>query len=398
MQFSKVNVGITITRHILRRTAMYMEIVVFTASFLMFYYMMYHVRTDIQVHAVTIKDVAQGHMLPPANFLYYLTVYTFSLFSTNIDNLLFTSSLVLSAAVSAKLSVTKLIFKDYLQLKGNSRLLKLTLLLTSMLLIVFNLPKEFSLEGRFYLGQIPPNIWHNSTTIFLMPFALYLFWLSYKQLTSPATNRIAYISFVCVVNILIKPSFFFVFSVAYPVMLIIRFGMRDKMFINLVPVVIGVILIYAESYFIYIMNFGNLYADKAGIEINPFHVWSFFSSSIFLSVVVSTVFPLTFMLTHYRQVWRNMLWQYAIISFIVAVVIFTLFTETGAREFHGNFFWQCVVCNYVLFTVTSILLVEDISLSKVVRLKSKLALLSFGVHVIAGIVYLYKLLTVGSFL
>jgi hypothetical protein len=104
------------------------------------------------------------------------------------------------------------------------------------------------------------------------------------------------------------------------------------------------------------------------------------------------------MLTHYRQAVNNLLWQYATISFGVAVIIFILFTESGAREFHGNFFWQCIVCNYILFVVTAILLVKDIDAEGVVSLKNKLVLFTFALHVIAGILYLYKFLATGSYL
>jgi len=44
------------------------------------------------------------------------------------------------------------------------------------LLFVFSLPSVQVFTNKFYyLGQFTPNVWHNSTTIFLMPFALLLF-------------------------------------------------------------------------------------------------------------------------------------------------------------------------------------------------------------------------------
>jgi hypothetical protein len=205
------------------------------------------------------------------------------------------------------------------------------------------------------------------------------------------------ISLLVIVNILIKPNFFWVFLVVYPLLLATRIGVGRKFLLNVLPIaILGVLLLSAQYYFL------NIYPDAAtaaesGIKISPFSVWSHYSSNIPLSIVVSSFFPLVYLCFHLKEVLKNLLLKYAVSLYLVAISIFSVLSETGPREFHGNFFWQCVACNYILFMVVCILFMEKAPFNSKMGKKEKVIVSSFLLHVAFGIIYLGKMFLSGDF-
>jgi len=374
----------------------YLEFIVFFSSLLFFGVILFFgINTDIQAHAGFVQQITNGSLLPPANFIYYLTIYIVALLNTDTFSLYISSTIVLSLSVTAKFTVTRLFaIKHYRNiLKDNTASDAIIIIASVLLLVVFSLP-----TNNFYLGQIPPNVWHNSTTIFLMPFALLLFWLSYNQLVQPTTNRTFIIIILCVLNVLIKPSFFFVFSLSYPLMLAGRFGFTRYLWLNLLPVIIGSITTVVVYYLIYKLSFGNIHSVEAGIAIKPLSVWSYYSSNIALSLVFSLVFPIAYIGFYWKDLRKNVLLQYAVIMYLIAISLFALLSETGPREFHGNFFWQSVICSYILFLVITVLFAEKVKTLGMKDWKNIIILVAFMSHVIAGFLYLVKLLYIGSYI
>ncbi|MDO6444986.1 hypothetical protein Q4493_04275 [Colwellia sp. 1_MG-2023] len=371
------------------------DLVIFILSLLIFSWISFNVSTDINLHAEMIRKISDKTILPPANFLYYLTVYFFSFFETNIDNLLFSSIFTLTIALTAKFILTRKIFQYYNQnnkeIRKNSYVF--ILLPSILLLFVFSLP-----ASNYYLGQIPPNVWHNSTTILVMPFSLALFFLSYLQLIKPSNKRISTLVILCLLNILIKPSYFFVFAMVFPLLLLKTFKFNNAMWRNLIPVFIGTLTTLILYYLIYSLSYGNQYADKASIIIKPFSVWSYFTPNILYSLVASLVFPIIYIGFYWRDVFKNLLLQYATISYLVAISLTALLSETGAREYHGNFFWQSTICSYILFLVTTLLFVEKVAFSGLKPLKNKVILGAFLLHFLAGIAYLIKIFNTHNYI
>ena len=94
------------------------------------------------------------------------------------------------------------------------------------------------------------------------------------------------------------------------------------------------------------------------MKISLFSVWSHYSPNIPLSLVASTLFPLTYVCLYWRKATKNLLFSYSSILLIVSIIIYSVFSETGPREFHGNFGWGRAICNYILFAVTLLMMVE----------------------------------------
>jgi hypothetical protein len=350
--------------------------------------------TDIQAYPLLIQKVKGGDIYPPANFIYYLVVYTIALFKADTQSLYIASIITLSLAVAAKFAITRVFFvEQYYNTNGFERKSDFTVnqivtLFSLLMLLIFNLPTS----KHWYLGQIPPNVWHNATVIFLMPFALLLFIVSYKQLLIPVKANIIIITLLCILNLLVKPSFFFSFSLAYPLMLLLRFGVTKNLQRNLIPVLIGFILLAVMYYWIYIMNFGSFSIEKSGTAIRPFYVWAHYSSNIFASLGLSLVFPITYFGLYWKDLFKELMVQYSVALYLNGILIFSLFSETGPREFDGNFFWQTVVCSYILFLVLSTLLIKKVSAEGINNWKNTVILIAFLTQVVSGILYIGKIL------
>ena len=353
--------------------------------------LMQGIDTDMQLHAAFIRDYARGDGDLPSNFVFYMAVHALALFSDELQVLLAAIALLLALAVAAKFAISLAYLRDCLA--GHLALAsarpvrqKWLLLLCGLLLLVFSLRVR-----HFYLGQFPPNVWHNSTAIFLMPFALLLFWTSLRQMTQPRLGRAMLIALLSALNILIKPSFFMVFAVVYPLMLLQVHGLSRRWLLELVPVAVGALVLAVLYLFIYIrpMNVGP--AGQSGIAIAPFHIWSMYTGSIPLSIVASMFFPFVYIALFPCEAWRSQAMRYALFCQFVGIVIAVLLTETGPRERHGNFFWQGIVCAYLTFLVTA---TEGLArLQETGPRDRRLWVLcaAFMIHVLAGVAYLVKL-------
>ena len=358
----------------------------------------FDVYSDIQTHAQITQEATTNILVLPANFLYYLVIYSLAFFHARIQWLYASSVLVLAFSVAIKYIITRKFIANQLNNLKTSEALrnKWINLFSFTLIFAFSIPLSLFIGGHYYLGQFPPNIWHNSTTIFLMPFALILFWLSYEQLKNPSNSRIYLLTLFSILNVLAKPSFFFSFLVIFPLLLIVRFRFKKDFWLNLIPIAVGTSLVLIEYILLYKVGSFNPYVEQTGIVIKPFSVWTSYSPNILISLLSSLIFPITYLMFYWKELKTNLLLQYSVLLYFISVVIFSLLTETGPREFYGNFFWQCVVSSYILFMVILSLLLEKIfsgSHSK----KNILILTSFLLHVLSGIVYVILLFALKTY-
>ena len=396
------------------RLTWYPELIVFYAASTVFWLLWrLNIPTDIQPHASYVVGIAKGSVPLPANFLYYLLLYLVSFGKVHSWQMLsLASAVLLGSAVAAKFSITRRILArdDAFTLspphQGKISPAAAALLLSCMLLVAFSVPMRlFYPQGRFYLGQIPPNVWHNSTTIFLMPFALILFWLSYRQLEQPEnTGRIRLILLFCALNIFVKPSFIFPFVVVYPLFMLKRTLRGEggvRLFLaNMTPVLVAGVLTLAMYLLIYAFSFSTIVASQVGkssVAIQPFFVWRSFSHNMPLSFFLSILYPAAYLLLYPKERLDPLL-RYAWSLYCVSVLIFILFAETGPRAMHGNFFWQAVVCAYTLFFATTLRFGRRLFSEGRLDWKSAALGICLGVHVVSGMVYLVSLFVRRTFL
>lgn len=389
------------------------------------------VPTDIPVHAISVSRIATKEVSVPANFIYYLIVYilAFGQFN-NITFLYLSSAFVLSIAVTSKYLVTRHILETfhYLQIKHSENHIfvyerdkfwkicnQVASLYSITLLFCFSLPLSLLLRinNKFYIGNITPNVWHNSTTILLVPVALVTFWISYLRINSlqkKKNSTLITLTILIIVGLLIKPSYFFVFLISYPIMIMFNPSLRQNFLLEILPVLAGLGLLILQYILIYYYQSGNISQGESSVTINLFLVWSHLSDNIFLSIMGSLVFPTICLILFFRQSIKSLIIRYATLQYVISILIFITFSEAGPRQYDGNFFWQCTISSYILFLAFSCLSVDRIinsiprfcetipslkilswkNIFQQISVREKIILITMFTHLLSGIIYLLK--------
>jgi hypothetical protein len=330
------------------------------------------------------------------NFLFFVTVLIFSFWSTSFKILLVSAIFVIALSIAFKFFITqKLLLSSldnsitHVTTKIASDYLAVILAFVLIVCSVINIPGlEFT--KYFIVGQFPPNVWHNSTTIFLMPFAILLFYKSYELINEYSSKKALIVCLLILLNALAKPSFILCFAVAYPIVLFENYLLSKQFWIRITPLIFTFFILAAQ----YVVNFYfskqmNI-PDEGGIKIAPFNVWNKLSDNWAVSLLLSTVYPLVFLLFYFRNAFRDALYKYAFVLFIVATLIMIFLSETGAREFHGNFLWQGIICNFILFLATCMTHLKIIGSNQKLGTKDKLIFSVLFIHFLTGILYLIK--------
>jgi len=305
------------------------------------------------------------------------------------------TTLVSAVAVLAKFLISTKIAERELGRRPDAGLLVLIALLS----FAFSLP-----ANSMYIGQLPPNLFHNDTVVYLMPFALLLFWWSAQFLRTADDRSIVAAAIGGVVNVAAKPSFVFPFLVVFPLLALKRFKLSAATWkaagacaATVAALLVQYVYIYKSGATEKVYKYAGFGGDPTShVRIDPFHVWSHFSPNIPLSILVSIVFPLVAFAIYRRELWSYDLFRYAAALMGVSLVIFALLKETGVREFQGNFAWQAMVCNYILFLVILVRLWSVGAFERLTK-RSGVVVGAFGAHVVAGAVFLTYYLANGRY-
>ena len=399
--------------------------VVFGAALWLFHTIFFTpIFTDLQEHAYDVVRWGNGELDLPANFLYYVTIYLLSGLRADWTPLFWAGSVALAVATAARFALDFRILRAAVVADARTlepvlepvpvdpvhsvaslhpvapghpvtsgrpaRILWIALALT----VSFSLPTLAAFDGRWYLGQTPPNVWHNSTTIFVMPLAIALFWAAARNLEHPRARQDAAIAVLAVLNVATKPSFFLAFAPSYTLLVLLANGLRRDFWIRLWPVAVGALAVLVQYYMIFSMQQANRYQGASSVTIEPFGVWSHYSPSIPLSLLASTLFPLV-SLVAYRRALREPAIRLALVLYLTGIAMMALLAESGPRRTHGNFFWQTYLCSHVLFLATAIPLARELCAGKT-GLREWIALAALALQVVAGIAYLVRMLATGE--
>ena len=373
------------------------SILIFIFCVLLFTFLVKYVPTDIQLHNNSLEKRNLENAPYPPNFLYFFLVNLFSGFSNNRFLMDGAAIILLSLATTAKFIISKIIIVD-LSKTFNIRYSHKNLSLIALaLFFCFAIPDFYNIfiSKKMYIGKFVPTVWHNSTTIFLFPIAILLFW---KQLKVFDNNTIlpfkdlVLISFLVIINILIKPSFIFVYIPVTFLMLLKSFRTDNpkRFLLKLTPLFIGGLLILLQYILIYHFEYGILHSEPSSVKISaPFEllrkrnpIWyipiSFFSS---------LALPLLSMIT-YRKIFKFMPFVYALCLTIVGILISAFILESGPRMWHGNFGWQNKICTYLLMLSTITFIIPKIKDNIPDSRTTKFLLIVIVVHSLSGIIYI----------
>jgi hypothetical protein len=371
--------------------------------FCLYYFVVLYTRvaTDIQAHIMVSYNFvnANGPLTP--NFLYFILVAALAGFS-KYKSLYYASSILLLAfALSlkymanvfyvSKIDAEKIIAKNKI------------ILLSVALLFIFCLPGiDLFKNDNYYLGQSAPNVWHNSTVIFLSPFAIMLFFETYSLLTGFTRKKWITVALLIIVNALIKPSFLFTII---PLMAIWAFFSGKTRFDKVKLSVyflcaIGFAVISAEYFLIYIINkpsSGSNHSQNSSVSIEPFAVWKYYSSSILISVITSFLFPVLFFILTKGDILKDKLVKFSTLNCLAGLLIFVLLIEGGAGKYDGNFGWQMIIGNYLLFFILSIKFLLLSATGKITTVKVKILGTALLLHIGCGVVYFFKIVIFKSY-
>lgn len=383
----------------INRKSFYVSALLLFLIFCAYYFTILYLRipTDIPVHAqIAYSFVNSNDKLTP-NFLYYFLLALFAGFSGYKYAYYIASIIVLSIAIALKFLVNSFYIKKYVpQISSRT-----TIILSVFLLFIFCLPGyNFSYPDHFYFGQLAPNVWHNSTVIFLFPFCIVLFFKVYELLYSNETNRNAsyQVAGLILINALIKPSLLFTIIPSFLLLFLFKNKLVDltvKELKKLLPFAAGIIFIAVEYFVIYKLNYtSNVTSSnqQAGVVIAPLQVWRHFSSNIPVAIFTSCFFPLVYIFLSKGKVLKNPLVIFALTNFIFGLAIWILFAESGDRKFHGNFYWQVVITNYLLFFSLLLHLINSIKANTIGKTKQFFITGAFLLHFIWGIFYWTKII------
>lgn len=360
-----------------------------------------NISTDIQAHLGFVRDYIEGenHELP-SNFLYYLILYLFSFISPKTIFLLPFSAVILALSIFFKYYICKRFILQSIIKNQTTQSVKIVSLACAMLIFAFSVPIGLMFKPIFYLGYFPPNVWHNSTTIFTMPFALLLFIMAIQHLRNFKWEYLAWMTFLALLNAIAKPSYLFVFIPVFAIFSLYSFGLSKKFWMSLIPILISMILIAIQYYTIYQtdgIHQSDLPQDD-GVAIRPFY---FYKEKILLTlhpalqfiifVTGSLIFPFVYIFKN-LSVFKKSLWlQFATISSVLGIIIASLIIETGERTTHGNFLWQAIMANFILFFVCLFELIKQLEKNQFNFKKYKLEIICFSIHFVMGIFYFAKM-------
>ena len=364
-----------------------------------FAYIMFVIKwnSDLPAHAHIAQQMLEEHRLFSTNFLMYFLINLLTFFTGAKYPMRAVLMLLLAAANTAKYTIVREAFREWTSSK-TAKLASFSMLFVYIIpLMYFLKPLGIFLSAdNMYWGYYVPNVWHNSTILCMMPFAIACYLLSVKQFKQYTDRRNKYISLFLVLSVLVKPSFFFVYVIAYPIIMLSQYGLSKTFSKSLLPLLAGGICLVYEYVTIYYSGVND--GSSVVIDIAQLFTLDFWQSHI-LYLVVSLSLPLLFLCLYGRTIVRDPEFWFVLIMLVCGLGIMWCCRETGPRATHGNFGWQTIAAMwFVYFYMLKTIINSEVSPSlQRGGYSQKAILIIFGLHVIMGFVYLGKFLVTKSF-
>ena len=373
-------------------------LVLFIFCIFFFSFLIRFVPTDIPAHLNHIRKINANQANYPANFAFYVIANFLSKFLNLFVNesLKISAIILLSVASVMKYAISKEIIESNTTITNKLSAKSLTLIAIS-LFFCFAIPDPFSLFvlKKYYLSRFVPLVWHNSTTIFLFPFAILLFWKQIKVIDSSykaTVNDILILNSLVIANILIKPSFIFVYIPVTFFFLLNKFSnfFSRAFLLNLTPLITGGLVIILQTYLLYVIELGSFEGGDNSIALGtPFKVLSHYIPIWYIpiSFVLSFVLPI-FTAVTYKAILNYKPFLYASFLMITAILISAFVYEAGPRMYDGNFLWQNIICSYLVFLSVVTFMANKIIDKGSWTTIDKIFIGLCGLHTFSGVLYI----------
>ncbi len=365
-----------------------------------FAYIMFVIKwnSDLPAHAYIAQQMLEEHRLFSTNFLMYFLINLLTLFTGYKYPMRAVLVLLLAMANTAKYTIVRNAFYNWTSSK-TAKWAALALLFVYIIPIMYFLKPLgiFLSANNMYMGYCVPNVWHNSTILCMMPFAIACYLLSVKQFKQYTDRRNGQITLLLTLSVLVKPSFYFVYVIAYPIVMLCRYGLHKSFFKSLLPLLVGGICLAYEYVTIYFH--GGNDGSSVVIDIAQLFTVDFWQSHI-LYWMVSIALPLVFLCLYGRTIYRDPEFWFVLIMLMCGFGILWCCQETGPRATHGNFGWQAIAAMwFVYFYILKTLICNNEGAKAPYGggYSQTALLLLYGIHVLMGFVYLGKFLITNDF-
>lgn len=365
-----------------------------------FSYIMFVIKeeSDLLAHASIAKEMLEEHRLFSTNFLMYFLVNLLTLFSGADDLMRMVLVLLISLANTAKYVIVREAFKEWTT-EHVAKLSSVALLFVYVVPLMYFL-KPFGIflsAQNMYLGYYVPNVWHNSTILCMMPFAIACYLLSVKQFSEYSEKRNWLITILLTISVLVKPSFFFVYACAFPIIMLSKYGFNKELFRSLIPLLFGGLCLAYEYLTIY-YNGGN---DNSSVVIDIVQLFTLdFWKAHILYLAVSLFLPILFISLYWRSIIHDREFWFVLIMIVIGLGMMWCCKETGPRATHGNFNWQAIAAMwFVYFYILKKALRNNEEYPGLNRggYSQYIIISSFCIHVVMGMVYLVKFIVTSNF-
>lgn len=334
--------------------------------------------SDLSLHVDIALNKLQQNRLFNGNFILYFLMHLFSFFSINKVLVGIALSVLLAMATSSRIYI----LKEHFQSNGIQDCPSWIFSFSTVFLFVVPF---FFVFSCWYKGFYVPNVWHNSTTIFLFPFAilLYLASLHIFERKEIPNRTIAWLVFLVFCNVFIKPSFFFVWCVAYPIILLSLHKFTANFWKGLIPLFCGLVFLAIEYLSIY-----NNASDGSYVyfDFSWVHDYTFYRYKM-PRILWSLFFPLLCVCRYGKSMVKDREFWFLCIMLIMSLGVYFTIHEGGPRSTHGNFYWQIIIIINLCFVYTlKKVLAEITNNSK--KMIGFVYEIIYLLHVFGGIMYL----------
>ena len=251
------------------------------------------------------------------------------------------------------------------------------------------------------MGIYTPNPFWNATYLATRPFAIICFFETVKVLSEYQRDfqwkNCTLFAVSLLLTTMTKPSFTMVVVPLIGLILLVQlivsrgesFRNAFRLCVTMIPT--GIALLYQFSG---IFTGTNAMGEETGIAIGFAKVWSNYSKSIPLSIVMGMALPIGVLclnlLFDLKSIKQNRYYWFAWLSYLAATLMFLVFYEKGFRMMHANFSWGYMHGMFFVFLMTLIVMVKNIrewwKSWKVIFVVGELAVLLY--HLVCGVNFL----------
>ncbi len=304
------------------------------------------IASDTGLHITYIKQFINGTMYIPHPLWHLSTHYLSQLLKVdyNVSASIFTALLVtLYAVIIYKVAKSLDEYRD-----SEAKWYLITM-------IALTIGPFFWVDyySRIYMGPGSPSIWHNVTLITVQPLALLSVFYTIKFFLTNKTYYFILAILVTVVSIFAKPNYIIVFLPSIVVYILLKRYFDKK---RLVFAAISILLSVAALAYQFINQYESINSESTGgsVILDCFGVWSHYTPSVTVSIMMALGLPFLISLFNYRSVKENEYIKFTWLLVLFSTILFACFAESGKRYIDGNFSWSWMISLSLIYIFTII--------------------------------------------